>query len=75
MLPQRTPAWRVRARRAAVAAFAVSAGIEAAQLFLPSRFPSTADVLLNTLGAWLGAAVAAAVARRVRTAREDRRTG
>lgn len=64
LLSQRGATWSVRVRRVAAAAFAASAAIEAAQLFLPSRFPSTADVLLNTLGAWLGAAAAAALAGR-----------
>jgi glycopeptide antibiotics resistance protein len=74
LLPQRAAAWNVLARRVAAAAFAVSVTVETAQLFLPSRFPSTADVLLNTLGAWLGASVVAAVARRVRAA-EGRGSG
>jgi glycopeptide antibiotics resistance protein len=52
------------ARRIAAAAFALSLGVEIGQLFLPSRFPSTADVALNTLGAWLGAAIVAARAAR-----------
>jgi glycopeptide antibiotics resistance protein len=51
-----------RVARATALGFAASVGIEAAQLFLPSRFPSTADVLLNTIGAFLSAW---AVAKRV----------
>jgi glycopeptide antibiotics resistance protein len=38
-------------------------GIEVGQLLLPSRFPSTADVLLNSGGAALGAAAVAALSR------------
>jgi glycopeptide antibiotics resistance protein len=75
LLPQRAGDWSVRVRRAAAVALAASAVVETAQLFLPSRFPSTADVLLNTLGAWLGAAVVAALARRERGAGEGRRSG
>ena len=38
-----------------VLGFALSAGIETAQLlFLPSRFPTVQDVALNTLGAGIG---------------------
>lgn len=35
--------------------FCVSAGIEIAQLFLPGRYTSPADVLTNGVGAWFGA--------------------
>lgn len=49
-----TPA-RGRVRLVTGCAFALSLSIETVQFFLPSRFPSTADVALNTLGAWLGA--------------------
>ena len=40
---------------ATVSGVAVSLAIETTQVFLPSRFPSTADVVCNGLGAWLGA--------------------
>jgi glycopeptide antibiotics resistance protein len=61
------------ARRATIASGVVglvlSLAIEAAQLALPSRFPSSADVLLNTLGALGGGAAMAwlvvAASRRV----------
>jgi glycopeptide antibiotics resistance protein len=66
LLPQRAVAWSARLRLIAAAALAASVAIEAAQLFLPSRFPSTADVLLNTLGAWVGATCTMPLARRGR---------
>jgi glycopeptide antibiotics resistance protein len=35
----------------------VAAGLEAGQLFLPSRYPSVTDVLVESSGAWLGLVV------------------
>ena len=56
-LPNRSSR-RALLARAAAGAFALSLAVETAQAFLPSRFPSSADVLLNTLGAFLGAVAA-----------------
>jgi VanZ family protein len=42
---------------ALVAGLAASAALEAAQLFLPGRFPSLVDVAANGLGAYLGSRV------------------
>jgi glycopeptide antibiotics resistance protein len=39
----------------AVCAALLALGIEAGQLFLPDRYPSVTDVLLETVGAWAGA--------------------
>jgi glycopeptide antibiotics resistance protein len=57
LLPVRGATRTDRVLRLTGCAFGLSLSIEASQLFLPSRFPSTADVALNTLGAWLGATV------------------
>lgn len=57
LLPIRGGTRTARALRLTGYAFGLSFSIEAAQIFLPSRFPSTADLLLNTIGAWLGATV------------------
>ncbi|MEO8140895.1 MAG: VanZ family protein [Gemmatimonadota bacterium] len=46
----------------------LSALIETAQLFLPSRLSSPLDVATNGLGAWLGAIAADALVRRLRPA-------
>lgn len=43
-----------RAARAAVSGFCLSLLIETTQYFIPARFPSTTDLVLNTLGAFLG---------------------
>jgi glycopeptide antibiotics resistance protein len=64
LLPVRGATRTARALRLTGFAFGLSFSIEMAQLFLPSRFPSTADVLLNTTGAWLGAIVMGRVAGR-----------
>jgi glycopeptide antibiotics resistance protein len=58
LLPVRGSTRMARALRVTWVAFGLSFSIEAAQLLLPSRFPSTADVLLNAAGAWLGAMAA-----------------
>jgi glycopeptide antibiotics resistance protein len=42
----------------ALAGFALSFAIETLQAGLPGRFPSLADLATNTLGAWLGQALA-----------------
>jgi hypothetical protein len=42
-------------------------GIETGQIFLPTRFPDPADVLMGVMGAALGSAMAAGLARRERT--------
>lgn len=46
---------------------ALSLSIELAQIGLPSRNPSTADLLMNTTGALLGALSACALQRKVRS--------
>jgi len=43
--------------------FAFSLGIEVTQFFLPERTPSASDVMLNTLGALLGAQLAVSIAK------------
>lgn len=53
------------ARRPLLLGLALSAVVEGAQLFLPSRFPSPVDVCTNGLGAWLGGLVAGALRRRI----------
>ena len=53
------------ARRPLLLGLALSAAVEAAQLFLPSRFPSPFDVCTNGLGAWLGGLSAGALRRRI----------
>lgn len=45
-------------RRAVAAAMLLSLGIELYQVYCHNHFPTTADVLANGLGAWLGARVA-----------------
>jgi len=45
--------------------FILSATAEAGQLFIPGRTPSIVDVTMNTSGAWLGAVLHDAVARRI----------
>lgn len=55
---------RLAVRVATALGFAASLAIETAQLFIPSRFPSTADVLCNGLGAWLGAVFVVWLVRR-----------
>jgi glycopeptide antibiotics resistance protein len=44
----------LRRGRAVLAGFCLSAAIETAQLFIPGRTTSSDDVLLNTLGTFLG---------------------
>lgn len=47
---------------------ALSTGIELAQLlFLPERFADVSDIVANTLGGWLGVALAVLVPRRLRS--------
>jgi hypothetical protein len=43
---------------ATLASFGLSLSMEVGQLFLPARFPSSEDLLLNTIGGALGAALA-----------------
>jgi len=52
----------------AVAAL-LSLGIEAAQMYIPPRYPSQLDILANTLGAFAGALAIALVGRRLRALR------
>jgi glycopeptide antibiotics resistance protein len=42
---------------AVLGALALAAGLEAGQLFLPTRFASVTDVLVETAGAWAGFAL------------------
>ena len=46
---------------ATLAAALLSLAMESLQSYLPSRVPSLADFLLNSLGAWLGAFIASAL--------------
>jgi glycopeptide antibiotics resistance protein len=48
--------------------FLLSLAVETAQCFLPSRFPSTTDLLMNTLGTCLGAVLAVALLAREKRA-------
>jgi len=58
---------------AALAGLALSGAIEATQaLALPDRFPDVRDLVANTLGALIGAAVTAAAGRVRRRARAPR---
>ena len=57
-------------RHAALAGFALSAAVEALQLWTGRRFTDVDDVILNTLGAALGF-LAVAAARRVGRPRAD----
>ncbi len=50
-------------RNSTLASFALSVSIEAGQIFLPGRFPSSEDLLLNTVGGALGAAFAVRIYR------------
>lgn len=61
----------VRPWTAIPAGLALSAAIELTQLAMPARFPSVQDVVMNTLGAAVGAALVLAV----RAVREHRRAG
>jgi len=51
--------------RSGLLGFLLSLVIEATQYFIPARFPSSSDLVLNTLGAALGALVTAAWLKRV----------
>ena len=51
-------------KKAVLAGFVISAGIEATQLLVPGRTTSFDDVLLNTLGVAVGSAIAAVAPRR-----------
>lgn len=52
-----------RASMATAAGALLSLGIESAQMYLPTRYPSQLDVLANTLGAFAGAILAARLFR------------
>jgi VanZ family protein len=52
--------WRV-----VLLAALLAAGIEVGQAFLPTRYPSLTDVLIETFGAWLGALAAGPLAKRL----------
>ena len=43
-----------------VTGFCLSLSIEVTQYFLPQRTPSMSDVLMNSIGAWIGAVIALA---------------
>jgi glycopeptide antibiotics resistance protein len=66
-------AWGGASRRlagqAALAGLACSLAAELAQVYTHGRAPTAADLLANTLGAWLGARWAVARTRRSDTAR------
>lgn len=46
------------------AGFSLSLAIELTQIFLPSRYPGASDLLMNTTGACLGAALASVLGHR-----------
>ena len=50
-----------RTARAVASGFCLSLLIEATQYFIPARFPSTTDLLWNTLGAGLGGLMIAGI--------------
>jgi len=50
-------------RHATLAALGLSLLLEALQVYLPARVPSNVDLVLNLLGAWLGAASATLLER------------
>lgn len=56
VLRGRRPGWPVS--RATLACATLSLAMETAQSYLPARVPSNLDLLLNSLGAWLGAGLA-----------------
>jgi VanZ family protein len=53
------PTTRVRRGLVLLVAGLVAASLEAGQLFLPTRYPSVTDVLVETSGAWVGLTVTA----------------
>jgi VanZ family protein len=55
-LRSRRVSWAVTV--AVLAGFLLSLSMETLQSYLPSRIPSNVDLVLNTLGAWLGACFA-----------------
>jgi hypothetical protein len=59
----RTGVWRQPVLVAWLLACSLSGLMEALQSFLPARVPSQLDGLLNALGAWLGAVLAAGMER------------
>ena len=64
LMPGSTLSARRRTIRAAVAGFCLSLLIETGQYFIPTRFPSTADAIWNTLGACLGGLIVVGLVRR-----------
>ena len=62
LLPRRA-APRLRIAAGACAGFVLSFAMETLQMFVPQRDASTIDLLANTIGALLGGAMAAALAR------------
>jgi glycopeptide antibiotics resistance protein len=63
LLPGATRGRWSRVRRATLICLAASTAIEVVQLFLPSRSPSTSDVILNTLGGFLAASITSIAVR------------
>lgn len=65
-LARRTPGLSQRSRLLVLlAGLALSAAIEGAQLFLAPRYATASDLVANSVGAWCGALLSDAVARRL----------
>jgi len=60
-----------RLLRAGAVGCALSLLIETTQYFIPARYPSTTDIILNTLGACLGALILAGLSRAWRPSGES----
>ena len=64
LLPGASASAARRAVRAGAIGFTLSLLIETTQYFIPARFPSTTDVIWNTLGAFLGGLLVVGLVRR-----------